>query len=220
MMAIDYTLLNEILNATGETVYMVFTASFISSFFGLFLGILLFYWQEKNLGHCRTAYSLLNTSVNIGRSLPFIILLIAILPLTRLIIGTTIGVNAAIVPLTIGAIPFVARLVESSFRELSLGLIETGLAMGATKKQIIFNMLLPEALTSIVNGITLVVISLVGYSAMAGTVGGGGLGDLAIRYGYQRFDVKIMVITIAILIVLVQAIQWIGDQIAQRSRYL
>lgn len=154
--------------------------------------------------------------VNIGRSIPFIILLVAIIPFTRFVVGSSIGTAAAIVPLTVGAIPFIARLVEGALLEVPAGLVEAAQAMGATPKQIITKVLLPEALPGIINGVTITLVTLVSYSAMAGTVGGGGLGDVGIRYGYQRFDGTVMAITVVMLIILVQLIQSIGDYCVKR----
>lgn len=151
------------------------------------------------------------------RSIPFIILMVAIIPLTRLIAGTSIGTTAAIVPLTIAAIPYTARMVETSIREVPFGLIEAAESMGASPFQIIKKVLIPEALPSIIENITVVVVTLIGSSAMAGTIGGGGLGDLAIRYGYQRFQADVMVATILVLIVVVQLIQFIGSNLAKKA---
>lgn len=161
-------------------------------------------------------YLILSAVINALRSIPFIILLIAIIPLTRFIVGTSIGTTAAIVPLAIGAIPFVARIVENSLMSVNAGLIEAGQAMGASNFQIIWKILLPEASALITQGVTVVVIALVGYSAMAGVVGGGGLGDLAIRYGYERFQTNVMIATIIILVIMVQIIQFLGDQLSYR----
>lgn len=153
--------------------------------------------------------------VDVLRAIPFIILLIAIIPLTRLLVGTSIGTFAAIVPLSIGAIPFVARIVENALAHVNDGLIEAGQAMGATHWQLIYKILLPEAGPAIIRGLTVTLISLVGYSAMAGAVGGGGLGSLAINYGYQRFDFTVLLTTIVILIVLVYGIRWLGDRLVR-----
>jgi D-methionine transport system permease protein len=209
-------ILFELIGSTGETIYMVFLSGILSFLGGLPLGVLLFVTQPKRL----LAYPLLNKFlallVNITRSIPFIILMLAIIPFTRLLVGTSIGTNAAIVPLTLAAIPFFARMVENSLNELSPGLLELGQSLGASPYQIIHAILLTEGMPSIVNSLTITFINLVGYSAMAGAIGGGGLGDLAIRYGYQRFDISVMLITIAILIGLVQAIQYGGDQWVKR----
>lgn len=206
----------ELLIATGETLYMVFVSGLIGALIGIPLGIILATTDKNSLLENLTLHRILAGIVNATRSIPFIILLIAIIPFTRWVTGTSIGTTAAIVPLTIGAIPFIARLVEGSINELPFGLIETGQAMGGSSSQIILNILVPEALPSIINGITVTLISLVAYSAMAGAVGGGGLGDLAIRYGYQRFDIQVMIVTIIILILLVQMIQYLGDSVANR----
>ena len=204
-----------LLKATAETLYMVTLSSLIATLVGLPLGIILYCTRRKNILAHPALYETLAIIVNMTRSIPFIILMIAIIPLTRLLVGTSIGTNAAVVPLSIAAMPFIARIVENAILEVNKGLIEAATAMGATSWQIIIKVLIPEALPGIINGLTLTVISLVGYSAMAGAVGGGGLGDLAIRYGYQRFDVKIMIITILIMIVLVQAFQFFGDKLAK-----
>lgn len=158
----------------------------------------------------------LGAIVNIGRSVPFLVLMVAIIPVTKLLVGTFIGTTAAIVPLTIGAIPFVARLIEGALLEVPSGLVEAAQSMGATPTQIITKVLLPEAMPTIVNSVTITLVTLVSYSAMAGTVGGGGLGDVAIRYGFHRYDVVIMAVTVVMLIVLVQIIQSIGDAIVRR----
>lgn len=183
---------------------------------GLPLGVLLFITRPHQLLPHTGLNKCLAVFINATRSIPFIILMLAIIPLTRLLVGTSIGTNAAIVPLTVAAIPFFARMVENSLNELSPGLIEAGQAMGASPYQIIHSILLPEAMPGIVNSLTITLINLVAYSAMAGAVGGGGLGDLAIRYGYQRFDINIMLATVVILIVLVQIIQYIGDSWVRR----
>ena len=210
------TFWSEFFTATWETCYMVALSGFLAVLFGFMLGVALYMTKPNGLSSHPILYKLLSTMANIIRSIPFIILLVAVIPLTRLITGTSIGTTAAIVPLTIGAIPFVARVVESSLSEIGYGLIEAGLTMGATPMQIIFRILFPEAFPSLIKGITLMLIALVGYSAMAGAVGGGGLGDLAIRYGYQRFDVAVMIYTIIILVILVQLLQFSGDILAKK----
>lgn len=198
-----------------ETLYMVFVSGLIACVFGLPLGILLFVTRQIHL----LPHRLLNISigfvVNTVRSIPYIILMIALIPLARLITGSSIGTNAAIVTLSIAAIPFVARLVETALNELPTGLIEAAVAMGATTPQTLWRILIPEALPQLIDGITLTLINLVAYSAMAGTIGGGGLGDLAIRYGYQRFDMGVMIATIVVLVILVQCIQIGGQYAAQ-----
>jgi D-methionine transport system permease protein len=209
------TILSLLLDSFWQTIYMVALSSVIATLFGLPLGVLLFVTKPGNILANRTLYQILGTIVNMTRSIPFVILMIAVIPLTRLLVGTSIGTNAAIVPLSLAAIPFIARIVENALLEVDAGLIEAALAMGATPCQIIKKVLLPEAFPSIINGLILTVISLVGYSAMAGAVGGGGLGDLAIRYGYERFDMTVMLLTIAIMIILVQVIQLGGDKIVK-----
>jgi D-methionine transport system permease protein len=204
-----------VLNATLETFYMVLMASIIAIIIGLPLGIALYVSRKGNISAHPLWHQTLAAIVNITRSIPFIILMIAIIPFTRFIVGSAIGTNAAIVPLSVCAMPFIARIVENALLEIPKGLIEAAIAMGATPRQIIRKVLIPEALPSIINGLTLTIVSLIGYSAMAGAVGGGGLGDVAVRYGYQRFDVNIMLITIAIMVALVQAIQYAGDRTAK-----
>ena len=199
--------------ATLETIYMVTIASLIATLIGLPLGVILYVTRKNNLLEHINLNRLLAAIVNMTRSIPFIILMIAVIPFTRFLVGTSIGTNAAIVPLSLYAMPFIARIVENAILEVNQGLIEAAIAMGATHWQIIIKVLIPEALPGIVNGLTLTVISLIGYSAMAGAVGGGGLGDLAIRYGYQRFDIHVMLYTIVIMIILVQIIQFLGDKI-------
>jgi len=173
--------------ATGQTLYMVGVSVVAAQILGMPLGVLLVISDKGHIAENRLLNKILSVIVNIGRSIPFIILLVAIIPFTRFIIGTYIGTTAAIVPLTVAAIPFVARVVESSLKEVDPGVIEAAQAMGASPWQIVYKVLLPEALPGLVLGFTLTAINLVGYSAMAGTVGGRGLGDLAIRFGYQRF---------------------------------
>jgi D-methionine transport system permease protein len=201
----------QLLIATGETLYMTIIASLVAILFGLPLGIFLFLSGKNQVLANKGLHQLLSLLVNIGRSIPFVILMIAVIPFTRLIVGTSIGTNAAIVPLAVAAIPFFARMVESALLEISYGLIEAALAMGATTDQIIVKILLPEARSGIIQSITITIIALIGYSAMAGAVGGGGLGDLAVRYGYQRFDVTVMIETIVILVAMVQLVQMAGD---------
>jgi D-methionine transport system permease protein len=205
-----------LINASLETLYMVVAASLIATLIGLPLGIILYVTRKGNILPHSLAHQTLAAIINITRSIPFVILMIAVIPLTRLLVGSSIGTNAAIVPLSLCAMPFIARIAENAFLEVNKGLIEAATAMGATPWQIIIKVLIPESLSGIINGITLTIVSLVGYSAMAGAIGGGGLGDLAIRYGYQRFDVGMMLMTIVIMIVLVQVTQWLGDMIVRR----
>jgi D-methionine transport system permease protein len=215
----DSQLLSNLWTATLETLYMVSISSLLAAVFGLPLGLLLVITGPKGFLPNPLLNQVLGWVVNAVRSLPFIILLVAIIPLTRLIVGTTIGSTAALVPLTISAVPFFARVSETSLLEVDRGLIEAAESMGCSSWDIIRKVLIPESLPSLVLGLTLMVISLIGNSAMAGTVGGGGLGDLAIRYGFQRFDTRVMIYTVVILIVLVQFIQWLGDTVAQRLRH-
>lgn len=202
--------------ATGETLYMVGVAVILAELVGLPLGIILVTTEAGHVLENRAVNRILATIINIGRSVPFIILMVAIIPFTRLVVGTSIGTTAAMVPLTVAAIPFVARLVETALKEVDGGVVEAALAMGASPWQIIYKVLIPEALPSLVLGLTITAVNLIGYSAMAGAVGGGGLGDLAVRYGYQRFRGDIMLLTVAILIVLVQLMQTLGDWAASR----
>ena len=199
----------EILMATWETVQMVLISTFFSLLIGFILAILMIVTNPIGLSPHRPVYRVVDFVVNLLRSFPFIILLIAIIPFTRMVVGTSIGSAAAIVPLTIAAAPFVARLIETCFLEVDRGVIEAARSFGASNAQIIFRVLFPEALPSIVLNIAVIAITLLGYSAMAGTVGGGGLGDLAVKYGYNRFQVDIMVYSVIILCVLVLLIQGI-----------
>ena len=208
--------MNELLMlAFGETVLMVLASALFSALIGIPLGVALHVTKPGQILARPRLQMLLGTLVNIGRSVPFIILLVAIIPFTRLIVGTSIGTIAAIVPLTVGAIPFVARLIEGALIEVPFGLQEAAQAMGAKPLQIVQKVLLPEALPGIINAITITLVTLVNYSAMAGAIGGGGLGDVGIRYGYQRFDPAIMLITVVILVLLVQLIQGLGDRLVK-----
>ena len=199
-----------------ETLVMVGVAGFFAALIGIPLGVYLRLSDEGGVLAQPVANRIVGGLVNAVRSTPFIILLVAIIPFTRLIAGSSIGTVAAIVPLTIAAAPFIARLVEASLREVDQGLIEAALAMGATTRQIVFKVLLPEALPGIVGGLTITLVSLTGYSAMAGAIGGGGLGDLGIRYGYQRFLPDIMLAVVLVLILFVQAMQSAGDWLVRR----
>ena len=201
--------------ALGETVYMVAVSMAIASALGIPLGVLLYATDKGQILESPLLNKVIGTVVNAIRSIPFIILMVAIIPLTRLLVGSAIGTTAAMVPLVIASIPFIGRQVETSLKEVPYGLIEAALSMGAMPMQIISRVLLPESMPSIVAQLTTVIISLVGESAMAGAIGGGGLGDLAIRYGYQRFRPEVMIATVIILIVLVQAVQFVGNTIAK-----
>ena len=209
-------IINQLVDATALTLYMVAVAALIGTALGLPLGVFLATSRAGEIFAAPLTNRVIGTVVNATRSTPFIILVVAIIPFTRLVAGTSIGTTAAIVPLTIATIPFVARLVEASIREVDPGLIETARAMGATPMQIVWKVLLAEARPGITLALTLTVVSLIGYSAMVGAVGGGGLGDLGIRYGYQRFMPDVMLAVVVVLIVLVQLIQSIGDGLARR----
>jgi D-methionine transport system permease protein len=208
-------LINLLINGLWETIYMVGVSLVIAAVCGLPIGVLLVITGPDHIRPHGMLHSVLSTLVNIGRSLPFIILLVAIVPFTRFIVGTSIGTLGAIVPLTVSAIPFFARLVETNLLEVEGGVIEAAQAIGATTWQIISKVLIPEAKSGIVLSVTNCAVSLISYSAMAGAVGGGGLGDLAIRYGYQRFQPDVMLATVVVLIILVQGVQSLGDWIAR-----
>lgn len=205
-----------IVQATRDTVVMVAIAILFGTLIGLPVGIFLAMSKRGELLALPAANGVLGAIVNAARSTPFIILVVAIIPLTRLLVGTSIGTAAAVVPLTLAVAPFIARIVESAIREVDPGLIEAARAFGATPLQIIRKVLLAEALPAIVLGLTLSTVSLIGYSAMVGVVGGGGLGDVGVRYGYQRFMPDVMVTVVVILVLLVQGVQSAGDRIARR----
>ena len=209
-------LLSLLSKALGETVYMVVVSMVLSTAVGVPLGVLLHTTAKGSILESPALNKSIGAVVNAIRSIPFIILLVAIIPFTRLLVGAAIGTTAAMVPLVIAAIPFIGRQVETSLKEVPYGLVEAAESMGATPFQIIWKVLLPEAMPSIASQLTTVVISLVGESAMAGAVGGGGLGDLAIRYGYQRFRPEVMLATVILLIVLVQAVQFLGNRMVKR----
>jgi D-methionine transport system permease protein len=195
---------------------MVAISGVVGALLGVPLGVLLHLTNRGGVLSHPLFNRTIGVVVNAVRSIPFIILLVVVIPFTRLIVGSSIGTTAAIVPLTIAAIPFIARLVESALREVDKGLVEAAQSMGATTGQIVWKVLLPEAMPGIVAGLTITVVSLVGYSAMAGAIGGGGLGDLGIRYGYQRYITEVMVAVVVILIVFVQAVQSFGDWLVRR----
>lgn len=203
-------------NATLETLYMVGASSAISIIFGVPLGVLLLITSKGYFFENLVFYRILGTIVNALRSIPFIILMVAITPITKFIVGTSIGTTAVIVPLVIGTIPFTGRLVETSLRTVPTGLIEAATSMGATPRQIVTRVLLPEALPELIQNFTITVIVIIGCSAMAGAIGGGGLGDVAIRYGYMRFRLDMMISTVLILIVMVQLVQFIGDYLTRK----
>lgn len=204
-----------LLNGTLETLYMVGLASLFTVLIGLPLGVLLFISRRHGVLPMPRLNAVLGTLVNTGRSLPFIVLLIALIPFTRLLIGTTLGSTAAIVPITLGAFPFFARLTESALDEVDYGRTEAVLSMGGNGWHVISKALLPEALPALLAAVTLTVVMLIGFSSMAGVIGGGGLGDLAIRYGYQRFNDQIMVATVVLLVLMVQSVQMAGDALVR-----
>ncbi|MFG1172549.1 methionine ABC transporter permease [Erwiniaceae bacterium CAU 1747] len=203
------------LQATLETLYMVSFSGLFTLAIGLPLGVLLFISRRDGILPLPGVNAIVGAVVNTGRSLPFLVLLIALIPTTRFIVGTTLGSSAAIVPITIGAVPFFARIVESALDEVAKGRIEAILAMGGSGWHVISKVLLPEALPALLAGVTLTVVMLIGFSSLAGVIGGGGLGDLAIRYGYQRFNQPVMIATVVVLILLVQIVQTIGDRLVR-----
>jgi D-methionine transport system permease protein len=194
-----------------KTIYMVAVSSFFAVLIGLPIGVILTITEKGHIKENATFYKMLETIVNIGRSYPFAILMVALIPFTRWLIGTSLGTTASIVPLTIAAAPFVAKLIETSLKEVDQHILEAAIVMGSNTWQIISKVLLQEALPSILSGITLTIVNLIGYSAMAGLVGGGGLGQVAIQYGYNRFNTFIMAVTVILLILLVQGVQWTGN---------
>lgn len=211
------TMLPLLLSATFETLYMVSVALVISLLIGGPLGIFLATSRRGELFEMPLFQMLAGPVINAARSVPFIILAVAIIPFTRLVAGTSIGTSAAIVPLTVAAVPFLARIVEGAVREVDSGLIEAAQAMGARPWQVVVKVLLPEAMPGLIHGITLAAVAMIGYSAMVGAVGGGGLGDLGIRYGYQRFRPDMMIAVVITLIVVVQGVQMLGDRLARKA---
>ncbi len=209
-------IIEALLLSLWQTVQMVAVSAAIAAVLGIPLGVLLLTTDKGHILENLPLNRILGAIVNATRSVPFIILMVAIIPLTRLLVGTSIGTVAAIVPLTLAAIPFVGRLMEGALREVDYGLIEAAQAMGASPWEIIRKVLLPEALPAVVSGLTITVVSLIGFSAMAGVIGGGGLGDLAIRFGYQRFRPDVMAATVVILIIMVQVVQISGDSLSRK----
>ncbi|MDR2710454.1 MAG: ABC transporter permease [Burkholderiales bacterium] len=203
----------DIFEATLDTLLMLGASLIFTLAIGLPLGILLFLTGKNQILERPRFYAALSFIVNVLRSVPFIILIIVLIPFTLLLIGTSLGVAGAIPPLVIGAAPFFARLVETALREVDHGIIEAVLSMGASTRQLVVRALLPEALPGIIAGATVTAIALIGYTAMSGVLGGGGLGDLAVRYGYQRFQDNVMIVTVALLIVMVQILQMVGDRL-------
>lgn len=200
-----------LLVGTWDTIYMTVVATFFSYVFGTVMGVILVITRKGGITPRPAIYTCLDVIVNLTRSFPFLILMIAVIPFTRFLVGTTIGNNATIVPLVLAAAPFVARLVESSLLEVDHGVVEAAQSMGANTWQIITRVLVPEAMPSLINGSAVSAITILGYSAMAGAVGGGGLGKLAIMYGYNRYQTDIMIITVVLLIIIVQAFQSLGN---------
>ncbi|TRZ39431.1 ABC transporter permease [Niallia circulans] len=216
-MKVDWaTFWPRIVDSTGETILMVIMTLIFGSILGILIGLLLFVTRKGNILENKLVFRLLNLLINIIRPIPFIIFLVAISPLTRSVVGTTIGTWAAIFPMTIAASFGIARVVENNLISIDPGVIEAAKAMGASPFQIIFTVLIPEALGPLILGLTFVTISLIDFSAMAGTVGGGGLGYVAMTYGYQRFDGSVMLVTVIILILLVQVAQWIGNTLSRK----
>lgn len=209
---------NMILTSTLETLYMVFFSTIFSLLIGFPIGILLVITKEGGILERPKLNKILEVLINTLRSFPFIILMILVFPLSRIIVGTTIGSTAAIVPLSISAAPFVARMIEGALNEVDKGLIEASSSMGASNSTIIWKVMIPETMPHIIHGITVTVISLIGFSAMAGTIGAGGLGDLAIRFGYQRFKTDIMIYSVIVIILLVQVLQSLGNYLVERIK--
>lgn len=205
-----------LLEGTGQTLYMVSLATIIAVVLGLPIGVILVVTDKGGIVPIVKLNKVLGTIINVIRSLPEMILIIVLLPLARLVVGTTLGSDAAIVSLSIGSAPFIARIIENSLKEVQHGKIEAAEAMGASPLEIIIKVLIPEALPSLIRGITIAIITITGFTAIAGAIGGGGLGSLAIRYGYQRFRQDVLIATVLILVVIVQTVQFIGDLIAKK----
>ena len=210
----DSKIIDVMIQAVGQTVYMVFFSTLFASILGFILGIVVTVTSPKGLKPNKIIYNVLDLIINVLRSFPFIILIVFIIPLTRAIVGTPIGEAAAIVP--IAAAPFVARIIESSLKEVDSGVIEAAKSFGASNTQIIFKVMLKEAVPSIISGLTLTIINIIGYSAMAGSVGAGGLGKVAISYGYQRYQTDVMIVTVIILIIMVQGLQSLGNYLYKK----
>lgn len=215
MKKLDFSLLNweEIGTSSIDTMSMLGYSSLFTFLIGLPLGVLLFVLSRSNFWVSRWVYRVLSLVVNILRSIPFIILIVALIPITRSIVGVSMGVKGTIVPLVIAAAPFFARLIETALREVDRGVIEASQAMGASIWQIVRKVLLPESLPGIIAAMTITVVTLVSYTAMSGMVGGGGLGDLAIRYGYYRYQSEVMIVAIVLMVILVQILQMVGDRL-------
>lgn len=213
----DSTIILMIAKGVYETIYMTLLSTLLAYVIGLPLGVILVATEKGGILPNTAVNKVINIIVNLTRSIPFLILLIAVLPLTRAITGTTIGSTATVVPLVLAAAPFIARLVESSIKEIDKGVIEASLSMGASPFQIIYKVMIPEAMPSLIVGAAIATTTILGYSAMAGIVGGGGLGDIAIRYGYYRYEKGIMIVTVILLIIVVQILQEIGMKIASKQ---
>lgn len=213
----DSSMTTLIIQGTFETLYMTIASTFLAYVIGLPMGVLLVTSDAEGIVPMNLTNKILNVVVNITRSIPFLILLIAVIPFTRLITGTSIGSTATIVPLVIAASPFIARLVESSIKEVDKGIIEASLSMGASPFQIVTKVMIPEAKPSLIIGAAIATTTILGYSAMAGIVGGGGLGDIAIRFGYYRYETGVMVVTVVLLVLVVQIFQEVGMKIAQKQ---
>lgn len=207
---------NVILTALGQTLYMVFWSTLLSVIIGFIPAVILTLTAPDGLHPIRPVYEILSFLINVFRSFPFIILLVLVIPFTRLVVGKAIGTTASIVPLTLSAIPFIARVMETSLRETDPGVIEAARSFGASNLQILFRVYVKESVPRMLNGVVLLIISLVGYSAMAGTVGGGGIGDIAIRFGYQQYRTDYLIVCSIILIVFVQLIQMIGNHLYKK----
>ena len=216
-MNVDWTTFwPRIVEATGETLFMVAMTLVFGSILGIMLGLLLYVTRENNILENKFIFQVLNFIINLVRPIPFIIFLVAISPITREVVGTTIGTTAAVFPMTIVACFSIARIVENNLVSIDAGVVEAAQAMGASPLRIIFTVLIPEALGPLVLGLTFMSISLIDFSAVAGTVGGGGLGHIAMTYGYQRFDTSVMIVTVVILIIMVQVSQWLGNTISKK----
>ena len=205
--------------ALVETLYMSLVSTFLGFLLAIAPGVLLVLWDKGGLKANRSAYAALDFVVNVVRSFPFIILIIILMPFTRWVVGTSIGTTATIVPLTLGIAPYLAKMIEASLKEVSTDIVEAAKSYGATDAQIVFRVMFVEALPSLINGLTLTLIIVIGFSAMAGTVGGGGLGDVAVRYGYQRFRTDIMLETVFVLLILVQIVQMLGNIFYKITRH-
>ncbi len=217
-MSISFDILMKLLlDGVAETLYMTIVGTFVAYILGIPLGVLLYVTSKEGIRPNKVVYGLFGAVINVIRSIPFLILLVALIPVTRLIVGTSVGTNATIVPLVIGAAPFVARMIESSLLEVDNGVIEAAQSMGASNFQIVKKVLLPEAKPSLLTGSTIAITTILGYSALAGFVGGGGLGATALNYGYTRYQTDVMLITVAVLVIIVQVFQEVGMFIVRKT---